>query len=705
MSTESSSDPELADQMRQQIRVLVREIENLSRSDVAPSEFYEGFLGRIVSAMAAEGGAVWILGEGNRLELVYQINLRATNLADKREEQEVHGRLLRKVITSGEGLLAAPQSGNQEDQSGNPTNFLLVLGTLKNEQETQGIVEVFQRPGGLPNVERGYLRFLSQMCDLAGDYIKTHRLRQFSSRQAMWTQLEQFTRLVHRDLHPQETAYTIANEGRRLIECDRVTVATRAGNKFKVQAISGQEGFDKRSNLVVLLNHLITVVCRSGEPLWYEGDSSNLAPQIEQAIEEYVDESHCKFIAIFPLARPKSVASTDLADPSNPNEQIKPSDVLGALIVEQITEQTLSSATKRRVEVVRDHSALALANATEHHSLFLMPVWRVLGKSRAIVAARNLPKTLSIAGGIIALILALFLWPATLKIESRGTLQPVIKQSIFAAADGMVTDITPLAVQRTVVKKGDILGQISSPELDNEIEKIKGEIDTKKADSDSAQKDYLRVDATPEQKVKIQGQLRSIEASIKSLNQMRSILLERKSKLTIVSPMDGVMTTWDPFQLEGRPVKTGESLLEVAYTGGAWELELMMPEDKMGHILAKAREIEEARKTGKLPKGSDGKPIDYQEVMFVLATHPDIELHGKLSKIHTIAEVHQEDGNIVKLKVEIDRNQLIDRGLKDSLYPGAVVSAKVDCGKSSLGYAWFHDVIAFVQRRILFRFF
>ncbi|MGC4004856.1 MAG: hypothetical protein QM811_17765 [Pirellulales bacterium] len=81
MSTESH-DAEAADQMRQQIRVIVREIETIARADIPPAEFYEGFLGRVVSAMAAEGGAVWTIGEGNRLELAYQINIRATGLAE-----------------------------------------------------------------------------------------------------------------------------------------------------------------------------------------------------------------------------------------------------------------------------------------------------------------------------------------------------------------------------------------------------------------------------------------------------------------------------------------------------------------------------------------------------------------------------------------------------------------------------------------------
>ncbi len=38
----------------------------------------------------------------------------------------------------------------------------------------------------------------------------------------------------------KDTAYTIVNEGRRLIECDRVSVAMLKGTKAKVVAISGK---------------------------------------------------------------------------------------------------------------------------------------------------------------------------------------------------------------------------------------------------------------------------------------------------------------------------------------------------------------------------------------------------------------------------------------------------------------------------------
>lgn len=49
------------------------------------------------------------------------------------------------------------------------------------------------------------------------------------------------------------------------------------------------------------------------------------------------------------------------------------------------------------------------------------------------------------------------------------------------------------------------------------------------------------------------------------------------------------------------------------------------------------------------------------------------------------------------IKVAIDKKDL------PNLRPGATVTAKIYCGRRSIGYVWFHDLIAFVQSRILFR--
>ena len=64
--------------------------------------------------------------------------------------------------------------------------------------------------------------------------------------------------------------------------------------------------------------------------------------------------------------------------------------------------------------------------------------------------------------------------------------------------------------------------------------------------------------------------------------------------LEVYSPIDGQIVTWDlKNRLEGRPVQRGPALLRVANPEGDWELDLHMPEDRMGHI-ARARNAADA---------------------------------------------------------------------------------------------------------------
>ena len=433
MSTEQSIDPHLIEQTKQQIRSLVAEVAQLAKEDIAPEEFYSGFLTRVVSALAAEGGAIWTTNAEGRLALQYQIELQKTGLRESEDAQAQHGRLLYKVLSDGNAIILPPHSGDGE--AGNPTEFLLLLGLMKTDLEVGGIVEVFQRTDSGPATQKGYLRFLMQMCDLAGDYLKSHQLRHFSDRQSLWTQLEDFTRVIHASLDPRETAFTIANEGRRLIECDRLSVAIRKGNKCVIEAISGQDVFDKRSNLVRLLNKLATAVTATGDPIWYTGDTRDMAPQVEDAMQDYVDEAHSKTVAVLPLKRPEPPEEDD------PKKKPEPQPVIGALIVEQIEDSRVSSSMIPRVEVVCRHSSAALANSLEHQSLFLMPVWRAIGKSRWVVQARTLPKTLSITGAVLAVILLLLLFPANFALESKGTLEPVERRNVFAPTDGDVKEL------------------------------------------------------------------------------------------------------------------------------------------------------------------------------------------------------------------------------------------------------------------------
>src|SRR5262249_24028734 len=149
-----------------------------------------------------------------------------------------------------------------------------------------------------------------------------------------------------------------------------------------------------RSNVVTLLGKLATRVVASGEPLWYGGSTEELPPQIEEAIEEYVDQSYTKSLAVIPLRQPKPSVAAPNQNEQQPNAEVAPAEnahtgeIVGALIIEQIESEIPRSILAPRLDLVYEHSARALSNALDHNGLFLMPVWRAIGKSKWLVQSR-----------------------------------------------------------------------------------------------------------------------------------------------------------------------------------------------------------------------------------------------------------------------------------------------------------------------------
>jgi multidrug efflux pump subunit AcrA (membrane-fusion protein) len=807
MSSEQPLDPEWIEQTKRQIRSLVNEIAQFARSEMSAEEFYGEFLPRVVTALAAVGGVVWTLGDQGRLGLKYQVNLQASLLPQKSQEDQVrHGRMLQRVMATRETILVPPQSGfGEEEQGGNPTDFLLVLGPLKTELEVVGVVEIFQRPDTAPSTQKGYLRFLEQMCELAADFLKSRQLRHFSDRQVLWTQLEEFARLVHSSLNPRETAYTVANEGRRLIECDRVSVAIKKGNRCVIEAVSGQDMFDKRSNTVRLLNKLATVVVAAGEPIWYTGDTADMAPQVEDALQEYVDESHSKTVAVLPLRR----AGPSEAEKEQPDEPQNVPPAVGALIVEQIEDSRVASSLYQRVDVVCRHSATAMANAMEHENLFLMPLWRSLGKSRWLIEARNLPKVLLALAALAVVVAVLAVFPTDFKLVSKGTLEPIVRRDVFPGIEATVEKVEVKHGDR--VNEGTVLVRMRDPTLGSRLVEMQGNcLATLEAVNTLGRRlSNSRLNLTPEQQMQLTGERVELEAKLNSYEAQLAVLREQAKQLTVVSPIKGRVNSWDiDLKLQERRVRPDSLLVKVADPDGPFQLELQVPEDQLGHIAIAQNKLDaelrerladaigeqlrepvrqkliaelraatagRAAPASAVVAGDDANPAtapaagadgaasgdstpskppaatapeetsdaelerqveaklperlsaaveeasakipqrklreklseltgttveDRLPVNFIIATDPGSSHRGWITEIHEYAEVHGEEGNTVLVKVAIDRDQIDPKDLRQ----GTSVSAKVICGRASLGYAWFHSVGAWF-RKMWFRWF
>lgn len=687
---------------RSQIRALVAEIEQLARSDAAEAEFFRGLLERVLVAMEAVAGLVWLVGEGGRVEPICHAGVENTGIAVTPETQAAHGALVQALVQSPTGLLVPPHAelGAGGAAGGtvaaNDSRLLVIAAPIDRGGVRAGLIEVFHQPN-MPDVERGYLSFLEQVSAVAGDYLDRRQLKSLDSQQTALTQVERFSRAVHESLDPVATAFVLANEARRIIGCDRVSVLVRRRRKLRLEAVSGQESVERRASAVQAIEALVRVVATAGDPLWHPDPARELPPQIEEELEHYIDESHATALAILPLEKPRPAAvvkpggvdavAVARAEAPLGSSLGTPPEPIGALVAEWFSSSSFDSGKRARVDLVAEHGKVAIANALAHTGLPLYGLIDLMGKSRVLTTARNLPRTVLAALSAVAALLALVFIPAELRLEGKGTLEPVHRRDVFAGIDGVVEKLEPGLEHGAAVAQGQLLATLRNTDLEVALTDVLG----RKASSEEqlvATRRALLEDKkiSADEKTRLSGRAAQLQREIESLEQQRKLYETKKKDLEVRSPIDGVIVTWQVRdRLTLRPVEKGQSLMSIADKTGPWELEVHMPDDRLGHVNRAALAAKQA-----------GRDL---EVDYILATDPGTRHHGAVKEIHEQAEVRGEAGNTVLVRVTIDPG----RHEKEELGAGATVTARIACGKRPLGYVWFHDVLAFIQSQILFR--
>ena len=675
--TDDDTDERLVSETRQQIRELVDEIAALAKSDCSVDEFHQGLLTRITTALAAIGGAIWIRDTpSDVMKSSYQINMAESFAGSDSTALQQHARLLQQLAEAGEPALVSPKSGKETGDAANPTDHLLVAGPIIVDRNTIGLIEVLQRPGAGPATQRGYLRFVVQMCEIASEYHCNEKIRSFATQQTMWQQLEHFIDAVHRGLDPDQTAYTIANEARRLIDCDRVSVLIGKGRRCRVKAVSGLDSVERRAEQVRKLNTLTSTIIKAGQPLWYTGEDADLPPQIEARLHDYVDSSHCKMVAIIPL-----VESETPVGQQEPKASRRPPKPIGALVVEQLKDSHIAPAFERRTDVVVQHSQTALTNAMAHDRIFLMPVWKILGKMLPDFSQGGMWKLLSIpiAAGVAAF-LALF--PYSFNLGASGKLQPQIQHEVFAQVDGVLEHIPVADKDDPFVRQGDVLAVMTNSDLMLAIQNLEGQIAETLAQIASDTRLQSRGGLDEIESVMLAGRLDSARQSHVSLEKELAIKRQEAEQLKVRSPADGQVVNWQLRQnLLRRPVLRGQNLMTIVDPNTDFEVELEMPERRLAHLLDAENDSEEPLK-----------------VTFGLISHPGTEYEGIVTRIDRRLDVHSDSGNTAKVRVAFE-NQQIGRELMRS---GTRVAAKVHCGERSIGYVVFHELIETVQSSVLF---
>ena len=702
---------QILEQERHKLGLRLDEVARLCESGVAVSTFYGEMLQRLLESLTAVGGAVWVRTAQGHLQQQFQINVAQTGLDNSDVGKEGHDALLRGAFTGGQPMTLPPHAtiGPAEEgrpAPGNPSNCNLLLVPIRQNEQVIGLIEIFQGPHKPINAMNGYIQYMTMMADLAGRYHRNQLVGQLVGQQALWTQLESYARAIHGSLSPTEVAFHVANEGRRLIECDRVCVAVRRrGEKSRIEAVSGTDVVEHRSNMIRRMRTLCDAVLAWGERLVYTGiKDESLPPKVLEAMDGYLAESSSKMLIVMPQHDERE--GDGKAKPRLPARS--------ALVVESFETPADTQQLIARLEVVSRHATPALYNAVEHYRIPMRYLWMPIaklqeglgGKTKAIVVLVILALSLIGAG--------LYAFPYPLQMDATGKVFPTVRRTVYSPYPGVIKAFEVTATNDGVPERRS-LAKMYDPTLFTKIIDLQGKIlnaeEETKVYEQQANKSGLSETDRAGARAKVSKQKTdrdSFRAELTELTKRTNSLLDKPGWYSLLAPP---MTSEEGDQVEerlwtilssnfkqdfeGKEVRTSEPILQLGVKKGPWEIELKIPQKHIGQVLRGYEHI---------PEG------EALEVNFILRSDPTTKLKGKLfrNRIAGEANPNREEATdaepVVIAYVRIDGEDIPKeyRANLPRLISGTEVTAKIDCGPARAGYSLFYGVWEFLYEKVVF---
>lgn len=632
-----------------------------SRGGVSARDFEQRFLERLLTIFRGEGAAVWFDPGGEALYLRHKRKFPAAELQRDMSDWQRHGRLLRGAADGGPPRAVA--AGWAQEEAANPTVYELIVAGARLVGSQRIILEVFRDPAAGPAggaSGAGELELFAAAAEFAADYVRAERIVEERRAQGVRQRQQEFTQQVHSSLDPRRVAFIAANDGAQALGCDRVSVLLRSRGGARVAAVSGQTSPNRRANAVALMESFASRVLQGGAAVVSSPAARQCPAELEGPLKAYTAAGGSVTLIAAPLPA---------ARPGEPP--------VGVLLVEQLDDKLPADALAEGVQFIATQTALSLRNALAHDQILFRALRARLGR---LLAESVRLRRLAVGVVLAAVAAALWLVPWPLRMEGRGTLRAAARQGVFAAEPGVVREVR--VRHGEAVTAGQTIAVLENHELSAQWEQAAEQLAGVREQLKIREAERGDRSLGPLRQVQIDGEIAELTERETFLVQQHALLGERLTQLTLKSPRDGVVTTWDPEgQLLGRPVQAGQLLVQVADLSGAWRLELQVPDVDAGYV--------QRAWTERAP-GDGGLPVDY-----ILATHPDQQYRGRLVEVAARAEMSRGEP-VVYMTVEPDGEDPPPR------HDGAEVRGKIHCGERSAGFVLLREVIEFVQSRVLF---
>ena len=645
----SSSNPP-AEAWRLRMERSIDQLADLARSEIEPGQFF----GEVLSRALQPGGATRAILWRQSVEGTWQP---AGTLP-------AHEKLDAAAIDQRQELLVDLSTAEQPRRVSATTGSHL-FSPIRHAGLPVGILETAHDLDAEGQLPQGTLPFFAALCEITADFLSQHELQQLRRARTIWQQWDQYSQRLWQSLDLAVVCAAIANDGRWLAECDRVSVLIRRGRSFQLKSVSGVERIEPRSTATRSLESLAGLAARQGRSVWHLAAESPIEEvkdsRLDETLLRHVRDSGATGVGLVPV-----FAKRDEKDRTPPS---------AVIVFEHFQPLDDLAAWQSRGESLANRSGLTLRAAVERSHIPWLGLWQRL--PRLLLR----PITLLVLTLLAGIVSALVLIPAEFTVTGPATLWPAQRREVFASTSGIIDQI--LVAHGDEVQRDQPLLVLRDPELEADTPRIIGEIATVNERLKGVQAARLAGGNTPDA-VSRARQLTADEQELKerlrTLELQRLLIEERRAALTLRSPIAGKVLTWDIAQhLSARPVERGQSLLTIGETAGPWVVEVHVADKDAGPLL-RARQASSANLA----------------VEFLLAAEPGQTYRGHVQDVSLSSETDDTSHSHVRVVVAFDRNQM------EQPRPGATALPRIRCGQRSLGYVWLHDLIDAIRTRLLF---
>ena len=642
----------VAEQIVSNLQVLL----DLSKQPISSQAFFQRLLDLVISSLQAQSGVIWKIRQ-NKTEAFVQSGTTATFEEDVFSGDREAVLLAFLTQDSTKHLSRPCHAAKLNDGSVSKIEQVhLSAHFLLRDEESTVVLELIHRENADWINSPSFSKIINAVRELAIDFHRNRELEFLRKQNRDFDSLFEFNRNIHGRLDLDPILFEVVNELCQLLPVDRVTFYRRLAKRYELALVSGVSNISSSSQMCKAMEAAVNEAAGDGLPYQYFPTDNSTAPTNSRRAA-YFNDTNCTRMVAFPISN----SSSDPADKSEP---------WGVLVLENFDTNPPAISNSLMALVLKSISQ-SLKNALEYQHAKQRGPLKQLGNLRS-GSSRLKSRRFGIVAAAVAIgILLLFLINVDFEIKAVGRILPRYQQRIFSPADGEIVEV--FAQPDDAIEIGMPLLRINDAELDLRLSKTQGE---RLATVEKLQAiESRRITGNQQIETRGDGDQALLSATAEELRvllisqrEQIEILKQQLGKLTLLSPLNGKVTTWQ-FEklLASRPVKRGQLLMTVADTGGQWDGELEIRDHRVGHVLAAMNEHQS------LP------------VSIVLVSNPDQIHQGKLVSIAGTTEEDLTGNPVVRGIANIEGSAAW------SPRPGAKIVANIHCGRKSLAYVWFHE--------------